>query len=51
MICLPCRLAGDLNVSGRFADAEVWHSRCAYPRSCTCEHSLGDWTNRGNARS
>lgn len=52
MICVSCVRAGDLNTEERLDDAEVWHSRCRYPSSCTCEHAIGPgWVNRGNARS
>jgi hypothetical protein len=42
MICTMCRTAGDFNSAGKFDDAEVWHSRCMSPASCSCQHGQGE---------
>lgn len=43
MMCLNCRMAGDMNGMGRCPQESIRevHGMCEYPKSCTCQHATG----------
>lgn len=38
MICIPCRVGGDLNKAGWYAEAHYEHEKC---KGCDCQHRTG----------
>jgi hypothetical protein len=42
MICRPCGAAGVLNAEGDTDTAADLHGLCEYPKSCSCQHRLGE---------